>query len=878
MNQYAASVIIPAFNSGKTIVRCLKSLISQTFNKSRFEVLVINDGSTDETLRLCYDFAKQNPGLNLRVITQKNSGVSAARNKGIEIAKGDYLFFLDSDDEISENTVKEVVSFFEAHHEKIDIVTYTQSYKGQKTGIHYRYKQLHETGVYDTRETRCISLSNPNYCIKKGERTRFDEKLKFHEDELFAANVALRQNKIGYVKEATYFYYFTSTNTVNTRANPVYIHDDSINMYESLCELYANDEGVVSPYIQDMIINDFSWKLRSNNLWPIHLELSAYTREAKRIVSILNKIDNKTILNHVNIDKFHKHYFLGLKTENRPFVEYDKKNDRIVLKDKSGLEEHCKGNEIFITRIVNRGNGLVEILGFLKTYISNYTNNLGFYYSTDTRKKVGVITDVRSPFLSIHSYYRCKTLTSNFPFFRILINSKRETRLDFHIGFQGHFWQVTKICNFRTSPLFNTVDNKNVVGDSVVGISDGCLNFKFGHRELQKFSKKLSWQIWLESKKHFALRLLTHSHPIWLYVDRHGVFDNAFYQFKADISRNDGVKRYYVYDDNFDDVKEKFSIIERSFLVKHGSLRHILLFLHSEKVFTSFVDEEFFMPMKVATFNRYYRDKNKPEFLYLQHGVLNAKTIHYSNELLLVDKITISTKKEREQLILAAYSDQDLLLTGMSRFDSYVETNSSLQKILWAPSWRRYLIGSFDKNTNRWQELDIEKIKKEEYFASIERIVNDEVLNRVLRDKHIVFEIKLHPIVLPSLDQLGFRDTENFKFIREVCNPNEYSIVITDFSSYVFDFVLLNKKIVIFVPDEEKVQAGMSLYNEFFITPRELTSSYCTSSTELVDCLCESLMSETVINDVNKCNLFCFNKKASCCDAIYKQVKNGHTS
>ena len=279
---------------------------------------------------------------------------------------------MDADDEISSNTIQDVVDFFEAYDDQIDIVTYTQIYKGLKKGVHYRYKKLNETGIYDIEKTRSISLSNPNYCVKKSECIRFNEHLKFHEDELFAADVVMRKKRLGYVKSAEYIYYFTASNTVNSRANPIYIHDDSIKMYESLCETYKTSQNHVSGYIQDLIINDFSWKLKTNNLWPVHLRGEEKQKEIDRIIRILNKIDNTTILNHENVDKFHKHYFLSIKTENRPYVKYDNKRNRIVLKDKNGLDEHCKGNEIFLTRIINRGNGKIQFLGFLKNYILIY--------------------------------------------------------------------------------------------------------------------------------------------------------------------------------------------------------------------------------------------------------------------------------------------------------------------------------------------------------------------------------------------------------------------------------------------------------------------------------------------------------------------------
>ncbi len=89
------SVIVPCYNTGDTVLETMASLENQTFRG--FEIIFINDGSTDETLRLLNDFAEKTK-LDVRIVTQENKGVSSARNRGIAEAKNDYLAFLDADD------------------------------------------------------------------------------------------------------------------------------------------------------------------------------------------------------------------------------------------------------------------------------------------------------------------------------------------------------------------------------------------------------------------------------------------------------------------------------------------------------------------------------------------------------------------------------------------------------------------------------------------------------------------------------------------------------------------------------------------------------------------------------------------------------------
>ena len=85
------SVIVPVYNAEKYLVQCLNSIINQTFKD--IEIICINDGSTDNSLKILKEFSEKDS--RIKIINQKNSGVSIARNKGIDTASGDYIFFVD---------------------------------------------------------------------------------------------------------------------------------------------------------------------------------------------------------------------------------------------------------------------------------------------------------------------------------------------------------------------------------------------------------------------------------------------------------------------------------------------------------------------------------------------------------------------------------------------------------------------------------------------------------------------------------------------------------------------------------------------------------------------------------------------------------------
>lgn len=98
------SIIIPAYNVEPYVEKCLRSCAEQDIPSSDYEIIVINDGSKDKSLAIAEHIA--NEYLNMKVISQENAGLSEARNKGLTIAIGEYVWFIDSDDWIGTNCLK----------------------------------------------------------------------------------------------------------------------------------------------------------------------------------------------------------------------------------------------------------------------------------------------------------------------------------------------------------------------------------------------------------------------------------------------------------------------------------------------------------------------------------------------------------------------------------------------------------------------------------------------------------------------------------------------------------------------------------------------------------------------------------------------------
>lgn len=102
------SIVIPAYNASKYILRTLCTLENQTADREKYRIIIVDDGSIDDTLFLCTQFAKSYT--NIQIIHQENGGVSSARNAGIEAAEGRWITFVDSDDYVDKQYVEKIIS------------------------------------------------------------------------------------------------------------------------------------------------------------------------------------------------------------------------------------------------------------------------------------------------------------------------------------------------------------------------------------------------------------------------------------------------------------------------------------------------------------------------------------------------------------------------------------------------------------------------------------------------------------------------------------------------------------------------------------------------------------------------------------------------
>ena len=202
MNGPAISIIVPIYNSEKYLGRCIDSILSQSFTD--FELILVDDGSKDTSPQICDEYASIDK--RIRVIHKKNGGVSAARNDGLDIAKGDYITFVDSEDRVDTDYLK---CLYKKNAFDYVIGTFINEPYGKIRKL--REKVFIGDGLKDYISVSYLSNGYPwgklfKSNIIKGNSIRF-ENIKVYEDLLFCIEYARNCSSICCIADANYHYF-----------------------------------------------------------------------------------------------------------------------------------------------------------------------------------------------------------------------------------------------------------------------------------------------------------------------------------------------------------------------------------------------------------------------------------------------------------------------------------------------------------------------------------------------------------------------------------------------------------------------------------------------------------------------------------------------
>lgn len=297
-NSTIISVIVPIYNCEKYIEKCIKSIMYQTFKS--FELILINDGSTDSSLEICKKYSCIDKRIVL--INQKNVGVSKTREKGISLANGKYIFFIDSDDYINKNCLETM--FKSINESKADIVCCNSVNFGAdvKEPVNIKSDEIitDKERIYDDYFLRyrytCTlwgKLFNKNI-LKKLDFPN----MRYAEDTFLILKIFNQAEKIHLIKYIGYNYRIQSQSVSNTLDDYTKL-TDILKRDRLACDICRN----LKKSLKQKAFNNFS-----DDLYAL---VVLYARE--KDVKILEKINNAIYINYNYIKKYVKKNGIKLK-------------------------------------------------------------------------------------------------------------------------------------------------------------------------------------------------------------------------------------------------------------------------------------------------------------------------------------------------------------------------------------------------------------------------------------------------------------------------------------------------------------------------------------------------------------------------------------
>lgn len=223
------SVIIPVYNVEKYISKCIESILNQTFEE--FEVILIDDGSNDNSVEICKKYALEDK--RIKIMTQINKGVSSAGNKGLEVAEGKYIIFIDSDDWVENDVFRQMILMMDYYKADVGAFGHViennyENYLSKDECKEYSITIMsHFDGLVEQCKGAVLSYSVWGKIFTRNliKNIKFNEKLSMGEDLLFSWEALKQSNKLVYNSYKGYHYLKRTGSLCNSKNNIKQIGD-----------------------------------------------------------------------------------------------------------------------------------------------------------------------------------------------------------------------------------------------------------------------------------------------------------------------------------------------------------------------------------------------------------------------------------------------------------------------------------------------------------------------------------------------------------------------------------------------------------------------------------------------------------------------------
>lgn len=786
---YKFSVIIPAYNAEQYLKDAIDSVINQTIGFDNIELIIVNDGSNDNSDEICQKLKDKYP--NIVYVKQDNKGASNARNKGLSLATGEYVCFLDADDAWNLETFKKVYEV----NDDIVVVNKAKYLKKNKLLKKFDLEKTNITPgkvkIDDNWNQAIDSVNNVFIKTEIAKKYKFNEKLKYYEGLDYVNRVILD------VKEFTnclYGAYLVRVREQNDSLMAKAADDEKFYLdtikesVENLVKVSKQKNKKINNYVQYLILNNINERSK--------IKANADKTDVKKYISklqeLLKLVDEEVFENFFNNKDANKYYLIKLKNDLKK-IEY--KNGEFLYNGKCIFSME---KELFEITIFEYRHNKLYIAGKLRNVIDN--KDYKAYL------KIGDQKYNLKTFMLTQPYEVCADIEGN----RLYTQYGFELYADIHpndvieafASYKGNdevqldliHGKYSKFNELKTSyysykGLIFTKDEKHIYVKKYNLFKKQGLEIKYGIELL----KKRQIKVFGMRAIYYFVKLFKRK-DIWLVQERvDAANDNAYHLYKYIRKQNDkSYKAYFVIGKN---CKDYNMMKQYGPVIAHYSIKHLIYFLLADKIISSQANGP--VDNIYGAYKLYLRDLYNFQFVFLQHGVIKDDLSLFLNRFYRNCKIFVTTAKPEYKSLLDYdyyYGPDVVKCTGLPRYDNLVDESNKLIAIM--PTWRKFLTGTINPFTKTYGVNS--QFKNSEFYKFYNDLINDKRLISKMKEKGYTGVFGLHPYMISN--HIFFEDNEVFKIEKGYPNYGkifrEGSLLISDYSSIPIDFAYLRKPVL----------------------------------------------------------------------------------
>ncbi|MGI0531644.1 glycosyltransferase [Bacillus pfraonensis] len=845
MRKVKLSVVITNYNKEQYLVQCLQSVINQTLKD--IEIIVVDDGSTDNSIEALQYYEKQHK--HLTVYTQKNAGVSVARNVGLQHAKGEYVTFLDADDYVDPTAYQKLWEL--ANQEKADIAIANITCFNE----HRRWPLSYMKKVFDKKLPVIRQITtNPELHftpsasnkIFKRELCRqhdliFDEGLWVGEDLLFTQRCLLLSERIA-VQDIPLLNYRVLDNggNLSKKANITFF-EQLVTLQKKLKDLYMDLQKASSIHF----IEGRQWKFFVDS---IILKGSSFSKEQiSQVIQLGNEFLSNVCVSNITEN---------LNIRDQLVTEMIKQNDcvsleklLVIIQDESISKEHVYENEnyyYYLYRFFPRYKALLRVS---KLILNHRIEGIKLRQDVLTLSGYAFIENMSTKRIKKELVFRKKGTTK-------IIQLKSSLRTDITYLFSNNTIDYND-AGFETIEV-NVKDLleegewkisiRLSIGNTVVeepmkvllaqlrnntkhqNINPLEIRMKYTNSEATIYIRKCNQKQHIMNKYHEIKRAMRYDigllkrkkyaaffaiiayklfgsyfrrKKVWLIGERRDTAqDNSYHLFTYIRKENPKIPIFYIIDKECNDYK---NIENLGNIIQFGSFKHTFYLLICDKTINSYSETANMYTEDYKHILKYYPEWQQNKKIFIQHGVIGVSRVNHvlNKNRMGYSLFVVSSQFEKDHIVKEfGYAEDEVIVTGLARWDA-LQDESKGNEILLMPTWRSWIKTK-------------EQLEESKYWQTYMSFLQSKELHRILEEKDLTLTFFPHY----QTQKFGAEMPVFHERIKVVKQGEEtvqsllkrHQLLITDYSTVSFDFAYMKKPVIFYQFDYDEFYSRH--YNE----------------------------------------------------------------